>query len=108
VIDIDFSTLARVIADADAIVVGNTGAAHVAAAVGTPVVSIFAPTIPAVRFRPWRVPHILLGEQDLACAGCRARTCPLSVQACLDGIRVADVMAALDRLVPHPVISCAS
>ena len=34
------------------VVVGNTGPAHLAAAVGTPVVSLFAPTVPAVRWRP--------------------------------------------------------
>lgn len=91
----DFTTLARVIADADAIVVGNTGAAHVAAAVGTPVVSLFPPTIPAVRFRPWMVPHALLGDQDIACRGCRARTCPLEDQPCLGVVTVGDVLQAL-------------
>lgn len=102
----DFATLARVIADADAIVVGNTGAAHVAAAVATPVVSLFAPTIPAARFRPWRVPHELLGDQDIACAGCRARRCPIAGQPCLD-VDTAEVIDALDRLVER-TFSCAS
>jgi ADP-heptose:LPS heptosyltransferase len=91
----DFTTLARVIADADAIVVGNTGAAHVAAAVGTPVVSLFPPTIPAARFRPWMVPHVLLGDQDIACRGCRARVCPLEDQPCLGVVTIGDVLAAL-------------
>lgn len=99
----DFPTLGRVIADADAIVVGNTGAAHVAAAVGTPVVSIFAPTIPAARFRPWRVKHELLGDQAIACAGCRARICPLPEQSCVSGITPADVVHALDRLLASAV-----
>ena len=61
----------------DAIVVGNTGPAHLAAAVGTPVVSLFAPTVPPVRWRPWRVPHELLCV-DVPCAGCRARVCPVA------------------------------
>jgi ADP-heptose:LPS heptosyltransferase len=94
----DFATLGRVIAEADAIVVGNTGAAHVAAAVGTPVVSLFAPTIPAARFRPWRVPHVLLGDQHIACAGCRARRCPIPGQPCLGGIEISDVCAALAQV----------
>jgi ADP-heptose:LPS heptosyltransferase len=55
-----FAELAEVLAGADAVVVGNTGPAHLAAAVGTPVVSLYAPTVPAVRWRPWRVPHELL------------------------------------------------
>jgi ADP-heptose:LPS heptosyltransferase len=94
----DFPTLARVIADASAVVVGNTGAAHVAAAVGTPVVSLFPPTIPAARFRPWLVPHVLLGDQDVACRGCRARACPVPGQPCLSGVTVDDVLLALASL----------
>lgn len=94
----DFATLARVIADADAIVVGNTGAAHVAAAVGTPTVSLFPPTIPAVRFRPWMVSHVLLGDQQIPCRGCRARECPLSEQKCLSVVTVQDVLDALAYL----------
>ena len=95
----DFAGLAGVIAGADAIVVGNTGPAHLAAAVGTPVVSLYAPTVPAVRWRPWRVPHELL-ELDVPCAGCRARTCPVAGHPCLGGIEVADVVAAVERLAP--------
>jgi ADP-heptose:LPS heptosyltransferase len=93
-----FAVLGRVIAGADAIVVGNTGAAHVAAAVGTPAVSVFPPTIPAARFRPWMVDHVLLGEQDIPCRGCRARVCPRGDHACVAGIRVDDVIAALHSL----------
>ena len=95
----DFAGLAGVIAGAGAIVVGNTGPAHLAAAVGTPVVSLYAPTVPAVRWRPWRVPHELLGL-DVPCAGCRARTCPVAGHPCLGGIEVADVVAAVERLAP--------
>ena len=58
--------LSAVLAGADAVVVGNTGAAHLAAAVGTPVVSLFAPVVPAVRWRPYRVRQVLLGDQDAA------------------------------------------
>jgi ADP-heptose:LPS heptosyltransferase len=94
--------LARVLADADAVVVGNTGPAHLAAAVGTPVVSLFAPTVPAVRWRPWRVPHELL-YVDVPCAGCRARTCPVPGHPCLAGVGVEEVVAAVERLAPLPV-----
>jgi ADP-heptose:LPS heptosyltransferase len=97
-----FAELAGVIAGAEAIVVGNTGPAHLAAAVGTPVVSLFAPTVPAVRWRPWRVPHELL-YVDVPCAGCRARVCPVAGHPCLGGVRVEDVLAAVGRLVPQAV-----
>jgi ADP-heptose:LPS heptosyltransferase len=93
----EFPELAGVIAEAEAIVVGNTGPAHLAAAVGTPVVSLYAPTLPAVRWRPWKVPHELL-HVDVPCAGCRARRCPVPGHPCLGGVRVDDVVAAVERL----------
>jgi ADP-heptose:LPS heptosyltransferase len=94
--------LADVLAGADAVVVGNTGPAHLAVAVGTPVVSLFAPVVPAARWRPWRVPHVLLGDQDAACAGTRARVCPLPGHPCLASVRPRDVVAALEQLAPMP------
>ena len=97
----DLPGLAAVLAGAGAVVVGNTGPAHLAAAVGTPVVSLFAPTVPAVRWRPWRVPHVLLG-MDVPCAGCRARRCPVPGHPCLGGVGVEDVLAAVERLAPSP------
>ena len=90
--------LAEVLAGADAVVVGNTGPAHLAAAVGTPVVSIYAPTVPASRWRPWRVPYVLLGLQDIGCAGCRSRVCPIPDQPCIGSIEVDDVVAAVTGL----------
>ena len=52
----DLADLASVLRGAEAVVVGNTGPAHLAAAVGTPVVSLFAPVVPAERWHPWGVP----------------------------------------------------
>jgi len=90
--------LAGVLAHADAVVTGNTGTAHLAAAVGARVVSLYAPTVPAVRWRPWMVPHVLLGSQDIACRGCRARVCPVPGHPCVDDVLVDDVLNALVRL----------
>jgi ADP-heptose:LPS heptosyltransferase len=98
--------LADVLAGAACVVVGNTGPAHLAAAVGTPVVSLFAPTVPAVRWRPWRVPHELLFV-DVPCAGCRARSCPVPGHPCLGDVGVDDVLAAVARLAPAPLEAAA-
>ncbi len=92
--------LAAVLRDADAVVVGNTGPAHLAAAVGTPVVSLFAPVVPAERWRPWAVPHVLLGDQTAACALTRARACPVPGHPCLEGVAPDEVVAAV-RSLPH-------
>jgi len=93
-----FAELADVLAGAEAVVVGNTGAAHLAAAVGTPVVSLFAPTVPAARWRPWGVPVELLGDQAAPCAGSRATTCPVAGHPCLCSVSVGEVLASVGRL----------
>ena len=81
-----FAELAAVLAGADAVVVGNTGPAHLAAAVGTPVVSLFAPVVPAARWAPYGVPTVLLGDQQAPCRDSRARTCPVPGHPCLDSV----------------------
>jgi len=101
---VDLVGLAEVLGGADVVVVGNTGPAHLAAAVGTPVVSLFSPVVPAVRWRPWGVRHELLGDQRAACAGSRARVCPVAGHPCLDGVAVAEVVAAVERLAPLPQV----
>jgi ADP-heptose:LPS heptosyltransferase len=100
---VDFAGLAHLLAGADAVVVGNTGPAHLAAAVGTPVVSLYAPTVPAGRWRPWRVPHVVLGDQAIGCAGCRARQCAVPGHPCLSSVAAEDVVVAVDALTaPSP------
>ncbi|WP_320784403.1 glycosyltransferase family 9 protein [Streptomyces sp. CRN 30] len=91
--------LAGVLAGARAVVTGNTGPAHLAAAVGTPVVSLFAPVVPAERWGPYGVPCVLLGDQDAPCAGSRARECPVPGHPCLNTVTATDVAAAVEKLV---------
>ncbi|MEV4443116.1 glycosyltransferase family 9 protein [Streptomyces sp. NPDC049577] len=90
--------LAGVLARAGAVVVGNTGPAHLAAAVGTPVVSLFAPVVPAQLWAPYKVPHVVLGDQRAPCAGSRARVCPVPGHPCLDEVSPEDVVAAVEKL----------
>jgi ADP-heptose:LPS heptosyltransferase len=90
--------LVEILAGADAVITGNTGPAHLAAAVGTPVVSLYAPTVPAVRWHPWGINFELLGDQAVPCAGCRARQCSVPGQPCLGGVTVTDVLAAIERV----------
>jgi ADP-heptose:LPS heptosyltransferase len=94
----DLPHLAGVLAGARAVVAGNTGPAHLAAAVGTPVVSLFAPVVPAERWAPYGVPHLLLGDPHATCADTRARHCPVPGHPCLDGIGDAEVLAAVAAL----------
>ena len=94
----DLRSLAGVLAGASAVVVGNTGPAHLAAAVGTPVVSLFAPVVPAVRWAPYRVPLELLGDQNAPCRLSRARDCPVPGHPCLSGVTPEQVVEAVHRL----------
>ena len=95
----DLRTLAAVLDGACAVVAGNTGPAHLAAAVGTPVVSLFAPVVPAARWAPYGVPTVLLGDQHAPCRDTRARHCPVPGHPCLSGVDPADVVAAVSSLV---------
>ncbi|MEV7689767.1 glycosyltransferase family 9 protein [Streptomyces bungoensis] len=92
-------TLAGVLHLADAVISANTGPAHLAAAVGTPVVSLFAPVVPAGRWAPYGVPTILLGDQSAPCADTRALTCPVPGHPCLDEVTGQDVLRAVHKLI---------
>jgi histidinol-phosphate phosphatase family protein len=94
--------LAGVLAAADCLVVGNTGPAHLAAAVGTPVVSLFAPTVPFGQWAPYRVPWVRLGDAAADCRHTRAVRCPVPGHPCLAGIDPAEVVAAVELLGSRP------
>jgi ADP-heptose:LPS heptosyltransferase len=90
--------LAAVIDRAGVLVAGNTGPAHLAAAVGTPVVSLFAPVVPSVRWAPYGVPVVLLGDQQAPCRGSRARECPVPGHPCLAQVTSEQVVKAVREL----------
>jgi ADP-heptose:LPS heptosyltransferase len=94
-----FAELAAVLAGASAMVVANTGPAHLAAAVGTPVVSLFAPVVPAGRWAPYGVPTVILGDQQAPCRGTQARACPVSGHPCLMSVSSDQVVEAVNHLV---------
>lgn len=94
----DPRTLAGVLRTADVVVSGNTGPAHLATAVGTPVVSLFAPVVPAERWAPYGVPSVVLGDQRAPCADSRALRCPVAGHPCLDDVTAQDVACAVRKL----------
>ena len=95
----DLKTLAGVIAGADVLITGNTGPAHLAAAVGTPVACLFSPVVPAVRWAPYGVPLELLGDQNAPCRLSRARECPVPGHPCLSSVSPEQVVDAVERLI---------
>jgi ADP-heptose:LPS heptosyltransferase len=97
--------LAAVLDRASVVVAPNTGPAHLAAAVGTPVVSLFAPVVPAARWAPHGVPRVVLGDQSAACRQTRATTCPVPGHPCLSSVSPAEVCAAVASLLSPRIAS---
>ena len=89
--------LPAVLAELDALVAGDTGVAHLAAALGTPVITLFGPTDPrlsAPRGRATVLTHLV------PCAPCFYRACPIE-HPCLRRITASEVydrtLALLER-----------
>lgn len=82
--------LPALLSEVHGLVAGDTGVAHLAAALGTPVVTLFGPTDP--RFTAPRGPATTL-VHPVPCAPCFYRVCPIE-HPCLRGIVPA---AVLDR-----------
>lgn len=91
-----FPAFCALIAAADLTVTNNTGPMHIAAAVQTPVVALFALTNPPEQWRPWRAPHRLL-YHDVPCRICYSRVCPYGHE-CLRLVTPAIVVAAATDL----------
>jgi len=79
--------LPSVLAEMAAMVCGDTGVAHLAAALGTPVVTLFGPTDPALSAPLGRVAVV---RHAVPCAPCFYRACPIE-HPCMRGISAAEV-----------------
>lgn len=89
--------LAALIERADLLIANNTGPVHIAAALGTPVVDLYALTNP--QHRPWQVPHRVLNV-DVPCRNCYRSECIQPGHPCLTGVSPDAVAAAARQLVP--------
>ena len=87
--------LAGLIEAAPVLIANNSGPAHLAAAVGTPVVDLYALTNP--QHAPWRVPHRLL-YHDVECRNCYKSVCPEGHHRCLRLVPPEDVVEAAREL----------
>lgn len=86
--------LPALLSKACVLITNDSGPMHVAAAVGTPVVSLFGPTS-AVRTGPYGMRHTVL-TQDLPCRPCFSRVCRNAVpMECLASISPEQVVAAV-------------
>ncbi len=92
---LNLEELAALLAEAPLLISNNTGPAHVAAAVGTPVVDLYALTNP--QHTPWEVPHRVLFH-DVPCKWCYKSVCPQGHHDCLRLVTPEAVVAAAREL----------
>jgi lipopolysaccharide heptosyltransferase II len=92
---LNLGELAALVAQAQLLVSNNSGPVHLAAALGTPVVDLYALTNP--QHTPWRVPARVLNH-DVPCRNCLKSQCPQGHHDCLLKVppqAVADAALAL-------------
>jgi len=89
--------LVTVIAGAKLFVGNDSGPAHIAAAVKTPLAVLFGPAS-SVRWSPWRAPSVLV-QNYFPCNPCAMYTCEaFDEPECIRSITVDQVVKAIDRL----------
>jgi lipopolysaccharide heptosyltransferase II len=94
--DLSLGELAALIARADLLMGNNSGPAHLAAALGTPTVVLYALTNP--QHTPWSARARVLSH-PVDCRNCLRSVCPEGHHHCLTGVDVEQALqAALDLL----------
>ena len=90
---------AALIERASALVTNDSAPLHIAGAVGTRVVAIFGPTVPAFGFGPLGPKDAIAEVHHLTCRPCSKHgpmVCPLIHHRCMKDLSVDEVMAALE------------
>lgn len=93
--ELSLAELGALIDEADLLISNNTGPVHIAAALGTPVVDLYALTNP--QHTPWEVRNRVLFH-DVPCRNCYKSVCPAGHHACLRGVTPESVAAAAREL----------
>lgn len=99
---LSFPEFCALIEAADVTITNNTGPMHIAAALKTPVVALFALTNPPEQWGPWRVVHRQL-YHDVACRICYSRVCPYGHE-CLRLVSPQMVVNAASELLASTVL----
>jgi ADP-heptose:LPS heptosyltransferase len=98
-----FPAFCALVEAADVVVTNNTGPMHMAAALGTPVVALFALTNPPEQWGPWKVPHRMLWH-EVPCRLCYSRVCPIT-HDCLREVRPRQVVEAVADLLAESTLA---
>jgi len=97
----DVRDLVALLARSRALVVNDSGPGHVASAVGTPVVAVFGPTVPAFGYTPYGPGRVIVEHEALACRPCDRhgpQVCPLGHHRCMTEIPASRVLGALSTV----------
>ena len=92
--------LVAVLARAALLVANDSAPAHVAAALGRPVVALFGPTVPAQGFAPLGA-RVRIAQRVLRCRPCSrhgSAYCPIGTHECLAALAAVDVAATARAL----------
>jgi lipopolysaccharide heptosyltransferase II len=87
--------LAAVLKCSVSVVGPDSGPGHLAAAMGTPYISLFGPTSP-IRTAPYGCEHLVVQTQ-LDCMPCYQKQCPLHTRQCMVDIGVEQIMEKLSH-----------
>jgi heptosyltransferase-2 len=93
--------LAALLKRAEALVGNDSGPAHIASAVGTPVVAVFGPTVPAFGYTPFGSNVRVVERSGLECRPCHhhgPQVCPLDHFRCMSEIEAETVFRQLQDL----------
>lgn len=88
---LDIGELGALIERAAVLIANNSGPVHLASALGTPVVDLYALTNP--QHTPWQTEQRVL-FRDVECRWCYRSVCPKGHHACLLGVPASEVAAA--------------
>ncbi len=92
--------LLYILKNARFVVSNDTGPAHMAAAVGTPLFVVFGPTIPEFGFRPAGKGYVKVFEKNLPCRPCSLHgsdQCPLGHLKCILDIKPEEIYNEIER-----------
>ncbi len=100
---LDLGQLGALLAGARVLIANNSGPVHIAAALGTPVVDLYALTNP--QHTPWMVESRVL-NRDVPCKYCYRSVCPAGHHACLAGVPPEEVVAAARAIWRRELTPC--
>ncbi len=91
---------AQLLAVADLLVCNDSGAMHLGACAGVPIVSVFGPTVLEFGYRPWSTRAAVV-QANLTCRPCGrhgSQECPLGTHDCMKKVTSTEILCAAERL----------